>query len=139
MDFTELMTWILPSIVPLILGVGWHEAAHAYTARWLGDDTPERMGRITLNPLRHIDPFGTVILPILLLIVSKGAFSFGYASTPVDYSRLKRINNKSAIQLVSLAGPVANLLMAIGWAILYAVTRGKTLRQIFAQGRQRFL
>ena len=93
MDFNELIRNITLYIIPVILGITLHEAAHAYAARWMGDDTAERLGRISLNPLRHIDPVGTLVLPLLLLVLTKGAFTFGYAKpVPVNYTRMRRMN-----------------------------------------------
>ena len=123
MDYTELIRNITLYIIPVILGITLHEAAHAYAARWMGDDTAERLGRISLNPMRHIDPVGTIVMPLLLLILTKGAFTFGYAKpVPVNYVRLRRMNMRSAMQIVAFAGPAANLAMAIGWAIVYALS-----------------
>lgn len=137
-NINDLLEYILPSIIPLIFGIGLHEAAHAYAARWMGDDTAERLGRITLNPIRHIDPFGTLILPILLLIMSNGSFSFGYAKpVPVNYVRLRRINMRTAMQVVAFAGPAANLLMAFGWAIAFALFSSLTTDPFFTLMSQR--
>ena len=89
----------------------------------MGDDTAERLGRISLNPARHIDPIGTIVMPLLLLVLTKGAFTFGYAKpVPVNYVRLRRMNMRSAMQIVAFAGPAANLAMAIGWAVVYALS-----------------
>ena len=89
----------------------------------MGDDTAERLGRISLNPARHIDPIGTIVMPLLLLVLTKGAFTFGYAKpVPVNYVRLRRMNMRSAMQIVAFAGPAANLVMAIGWAVVYALS-----------------
>ena len=123
MDFNELIRNITLYIIPVILGITLHEAAHAYAARWMGDDTAERLGRISLNPLRHIDPVGTLVLPLLLLVLTKGAFTFGYAKpVPVNYTRMRRMNMRTAMQIVAFAGPAANLLMAIGWAVIYGLS-----------------
>ena len=123
MDYNELIRNITLYIIPVIFGITLHEAAHAYAARWMGDYTAERLGRISLNPMRHIDPVGTIVMPLLLLILTKGAFTFGYAKpVPVNYVRLRRMNMRSAMQIVAFAGPAANLAMAIGWAIVYALS-----------------
>ena len=119
----QLLEMILPAIIPMLFGIGLHEAAHAYVARWMGDDTAERLGRISLNPIRHIDPFGTVLMPIMLLILTKGQFTFGYAKpVPINYVRMRRMNMRTAVQWVSFAGPAANLLMAFAWAILLGIS-----------------
>ena len=123
MDINALIQTIAVAALPVIFAITLHEAAHAYAARWMGDDTAERLGRISLNPMRHIDPVGTIVMPLLLLILTKGAFTFGYAKpVPVNYVRLRRMNMRSAMQIVAFAGPAANLLMAIGWAIVYALS-----------------
>lgn len=115
----QLSVWALP----LLLAVGCHEAAHGWAAWKLGDDTARRLGRVTLNPVRHIDPFGTLLLPGLLLATG-APFLIGYAKpVPVDFSRLQPV--RLGMALVAVAGPAANLalcvlslvvLQALGWA-----------------------
>ncbi|MDR3158790.1 MAG: site-2 protease family protein [Zoogloeaceae bacterium] len=106
------------AVLPLIFAITLHEAAHAYVARYFGDDTAARQGRITLNPLPHVDPIGTLLLPAGLFLLSGGMFAFGYAKpVPVDFSRLRR--PKQDMFWVAAAGPFANLLMAIAWALLH--------------------
>ena len=107
--------------LPVIFAITLHEAAHGYVARHFGDPTAWRLGRVSLNPLRHIDPVGTILVPILILTVSKLAAGsgilFGWAKpVPVDYSRLRR--PKQDMLWVAAAGPGANLAMALGWAFL---------------------
>jgi Zn-dependent protease len=98
--------------VPAILAITLHEAAHGFVAKRLGDDTAYRLGRVTFNPLKHIDPFGTVVLPILLLIASGGRFAFGWAKpVPVNFNRLNK--PKRDMVWVAAAGPVTNLLLAL--------------------------
>ncbi|MDR1647638.1 MAG: site-2 protease family protein [Zoogloeaceae bacterium] len=117
-NLSAKIAFLAIATVPLLLGITLHEAAHAYAARHFGDRTAEKMGRISLNPLRHIDPFGTVILPLLLFFTS--GFWFGYARpVPVDFARLKR--PKENMLWVALAGPAANFGMAIGWALVGAL------------------
>jgi Zn-dependent protease len=100
-------TWVLP----IIFAVTFHEAAHGFVAYRLGDDTAARAGRLTLNPLAHVDPFGTVLLPALLLLTRTG-FLFGYAKpVPVNFGRLRHPRRDSV--LVALAGPGTNVLLAI--------------------------
>ncbi len=99
-------TWILPALV----AITFHEAAHAYAAYALGDQTAFRVGRLSLNPLKHIDPVGTVLLPGLLLL-AKSPFLFGYAKpVPVNFGNLRRPRRDMII--VAIAGPVTNLLLA---------------------------
>ena len=105
------------SALPVIFAITLHEAAHGYVARHFGDPTAYLAGRITLNPLRHIDLVGTIIIPIAILLFSAGTFLFGYAKpVPVDFSRLG--NPKKDMLWVALAGPGANLFMAVMWAAL---------------------
>ncbi len=108
--------------IPVVLAVVLHEVAHGWVADKLGDDTARWMGRLTLNPLKHIDPVGTILIPVLLLIVGS-PFLFGYAKpVPIDFRKLHR--PKQDMVWVALAGPVANVLLAIASAILlYIVAR----------------
>lgn len=107
--------------IPVLFAITVHEAAHGYVARWLGDDTAARAGRISLNPMRHIDPIGTVVLPGLMLLFTN--FLFGWAKpVPVDFRRLR--NPRRDMALVAFAGPGVNLLMAAGWAVLLNWTQG---------------
>jgi hypothetical protein len=103
--------------VPIIIAITFHEAAHGYVARAFGDDTAERAGRITLNPLRHIDPFGTILLPAMLYFST--GFMFGYAKpVPVNFAGLR--HPKQDMVWVAAAGPVMNLLLsAISVLIIY--------------------
>jgi Zn-dependent protease len=106
-------TWI----VPLIFAVTLHEAAHGFVALRFGDDTALRAGRVSLNPLNHIDPFGTILLPLVMLIMSAGFF-FGYAKpVPVNFGRLRPM--RLGMILVALAGPMTNVLLAIVSALLF--------------------
>lgn len=106
--------------LPVIFAITLHEAAHGYAAKYFGDTTAYMMGRISLNPLRHIDPVGTILVPLLILVTSKllggGAILFGWAKpVPVNFSQLR--NPKKNMLWVAAAGPGANLLMAIFWAL----------------------
>lgn len=108
----DIATWI----IPVLLAITLHEAAHAWVADKLGDDTARRLGRVSFNPIRHVDPFGTVILPALF-IAAQSPFMFGYAKpVPVNFSRLRQ--PKRDMALVAVAGPAANLLLAAAAAIL---------------------
>jgi len=107
--------------MPVIFAITLHEAAHGYVARRFGDMTAAAAGRITLNPLKHIDPVGTILVPLLILLTSKllggGAILFGWAKpVPVNFARLRR--PKQDMLWVALAGPGSNLVMAVFWALM---------------------
>ena len=102
---------LLLGVVYLIISIGIHEFAHAYAADRLGDPTARAAGRLTLNPLAHIDPVGTVALPLLFMLISSGSFSFGWGKpTPFDPYNLQKPRRDTGI--ISLAGPLSNLLLA---------------------------
>ncbi len=107
--------------IPVIFAITLHEAAHGYVARYFGDMTAAAQGRISINPIRHIDPVGTILVPLLILVASKllggGAILFGWAKpVPVNFGRLRR--PKQDMLWVALAGPGMNLAMAVFWALM---------------------
>src|ERR1700704_5548007 len=119
MDFSLIETIALYA-VPVVFAITLHEAAHGFVARMFGDHTAYMLGRVTLNPLKHIDPVGTVLVPLALLLLSKlaggGGFLFGWAKpVPVNFGNLR--NPKSDMFWVAAAGPGANLFMALLWAL----------------------
>ncbi len=117
MDLTIIQKLAAYSL-PIIFAITVHEAAHGYAAKYFGDMTAFHLKRISLNPLRHIDPLGTIILPALLFFLQAG-FIFGWAKpVPVNFSNLR--NPKKDMLWVALAGPGANLIMAILWTIVYS-------------------
>jgi Zn-dependent protease len=111
----EIAVWALPVLIAII----FHEVAHGWVAYRLGDSTAARMGRLTLNPIAHIDLFGTILIP-LLLIISRSPFLFGYAKpVPVNFHNLR--NPKRDMIWVALAGPMTNLLLALGCVLVLKV------------------
>ena len=118
MDISNLIQTVLIYALPVIFAITVHEAAHGYVARHFGDNTAEAMGRVTLNPMKHIDPVGTILMPLLLYFATSGAFLFGYAKpVPVNFGRLR--HPKRDMIWVALAGPVSNFIQAILWALLF--------------------
>ncbi|CEN55664.1 site-2 protease family protein [Candidatus Methylopumilus turicensis] len=114
MDLTYVQKIAIYAL-PVIFAITVHEAAHGFAARFFGDMTADRAGRITLNPLKHIDPIGTILLPALTLLV--GGILFGWAKpVPVDFSRLR--NPKRDMLWVAAAGPASNFVMALFWALM---------------------
>ena len=106
-SINALSTWILPVLISITI----HEAAHGYTANLLGDDTAKKLGRVTLNPFKHVDRFGTIILPLLLILI-KSPFIFGWAKpVPVKFHRLN--NPLRDMVIVAIAGPIVNIVLAI--------------------------
>jgi len=113
----EIIQTIAVYALPVVFAITLHEAAHAYAARFFGDNTAYSMGRMSLNPVRHIDPFGTILIPVLMYVATAGNFLFGYAKpVPVDWSRLR--NPKRDMAWVALAGPGANFVMAFMWMVM---------------------
>lgn len=116
--------------LPVLFAITLHEAAHAYAAKYFGDTTAYQQGRMSLNPVRHIDPFGTILIPIMMYFATGGAFLFGYAKpVPVDFSRLR--NPKKQMAWVALAGPAANLFMALLWMIFGTLLAALHMEEMF--------
>jgi Zn-dependent protease len=105
-------------LIPVLFAIALHEAAHGYVARYFGDPTAAEQGRLSLNPIRHIDPFGTVLLPLILHLV--GLPPLGFAKpVPVDFNRLR--NPKKQMAFVAAAGPAANFAMGVAWTVMQVV------------------
>ena len=120
MDVHNLVQTVAIYALPLLFAITLHEAAHGYVARHFGDMTAYAQGRVSLNPLRHIDVNGTIIVPLALIALSGGKFAFGWAKpVPVNYSALRK--PKQHMAWVAAAGPAVNLAMAVGWALLLKI------------------
>jgi Zn-dependent protease len=112
-ELDQLIRNVALYAIPVLFAISLHEAAHGYVARYFGDPTASDLGRLSPNPMRHIDPFGTIVLPLLTYYFLK--MPFGYAKpVPVDYGRLR--NPKKQMGFVAAAGPAANFVMALAWA-----------------------
>jgi Zn-dependent protease len=121
MDINQIVQTVAIYALPVLFAITLHEAAHGYVARHFGDMTAYAQGRISLNPARHIDPVGTILVPIGILVLSMftvgAGFLFGWAKpVPVNYSALRR--PRQNMLWVAAAGPAANLAMALGWTLL---------------------
>jgi Zn-dependent protease len=129
-DIAALIQTIALYALPVLFAITLHEAAHGYAARYFGDDTAWKMGRVSLNPMQHIDPMGTILMPLLLYFATSGAFLFGYAKpVPVRFGNLR--NPKRDMIWVALAGPGANLLMALLWGIALYLMGGAGITEPF--------
>lgn len=123
MQNTTLLNLVLTAIIllpPMVFAITLHEVAHGWVAKQFGDATAFFAGRITLNPVKHVDPIGTIIVPIGLYYLTNGQMTFGWAKpVPVAFNNLN--NPRRDMILVAAAGPVSNLIMALGWSLLAAV------------------
>ncbi|MDX9715726.1 MAG: site-2 protease family protein [Dissulfurispiraceae bacterium] len=120
METVDIIRQVAVSAIPILVAITFHEVAHGYTAYRLGDSTAKVMGRLTLNPLAHIDIFGTVLMPVMLLVMTNGQFVFGYAKpVPVNPMNFKNIRQGMAIS--AAAGPATNLLLAVASVILLKI------------------
>jgi Zn-dependent protease len=130
-NFNELVQTIATHALPVLLAITMHEAAHGYVARLFGDNTAWNLGRVTLNPIPHIDLVGTIAMPLLLYLATNGQFLFGYAKpVPVDFGRLR--HPKRDMIWVALAGPGSNFFQALCWAIaLYVMSSMGTEERFF--------
>jgi len=130
MDIANLIQTVAIYALPVLFAITVHEAAHGYAARHFGDNTAYMLGRITLNPMKHIDPVGTILMPLMLYFATSGAFLFGYARpVPVRFGNLR--NPKRDMVWVALAGPGANLVQALLWGALFLVLSGSGITEPF--------
>ena len=130
MDIQNLIQTVLVYALPVLFAITVHEAAHGYAAYRLGDSTAFRLGRITLNPMKHIDPVGTILMPLMLYFATSGTFLFGYAKpVPVNFGKLR--NPKRDMVWVALAGPGANLIQAFLWGVLMYLLVGSGITEPF--------
>ena len=130
MDYANIIQTVAIYALPVIFAITAHEAAHGYAARYFGDNTAWNLCRVTLNPTRHIDPIGTILMPLLLYFATSGAFLFGYAKpVPVRFDLLK--NPKKDMVWVALAGPASNLIQALLWGIALYVFQGMGVSEPF--------
>jgi len=120
MDINQIVQTVAIYALPVLFAITLHEAAHGYVARHFGDMTAYAQGRISLNPARHFDWLGTLVIPVVILVLSSGKFLFGWAKpVPVNYSALR--SPRRHMLWVAAAGPASNLAMAIGWALLLKI------------------
>jgi Zn-dependent protease len=130
MDFNNLIQTIAIYALPVIFAITVHEAAHGYVARYFGDNTAWVLGRVTLNPIKHIDLVGTILMPVLLYVATAGTFLFGYAKpVPVNFGNLRR--PKQHMIWVALAGPGANFIQALLWGVLLYLANGAGVTERF--------
>ena len=128
-DFQTLLIYI----IPLLFAITLHEAAHGWIASKLGDHTARMMGRVTLDPTKHIDPIGTIAIPLVLLLSSSG-FIFGWAKpVPINFNALR--NRKNGMIWVALAGPGANIVMAICWLFVMIIAIKMNITVLIEMGR----
>ncbi len=112
LDLSSILRQLAVSALPVLIAITFHEVSHGFVANKLGDPTARLMGRLTLNPLAHIDPVGTILLPFMLLIITNGQFVFGYAK-PVPVNPINFKDYRKGMALTAAAGPATNLILAI--------------------------
>jgi Zn-dependent protease len=129
-DIQNIVQTIAVYALPVLFAITVHEAAHGYVARHFGDNTATLMGRVTLNPIKHIDLIGTIVVPLVLYVVTAGQFLFGYAKpVPINFGQLRHPKRDSV--WVALAGPVSNLIMGLAWGALFYILIGLGVREPF--------
>jgi Zn-dependent protease len=128
-DIAQLIQTIAIYALPVLFAITVHEATHGYAARYFGDDTAWALGRVTLNPLKHIDPFGTILLPLMLVVVGSPIILGAAKPVPVRFGNLR--NPKRDMIWVALAGPMANLVMALAWGVGLYLLQGVGVTEPF--------
>ncbi len=129
MDIDQLIQNIAIYALPVIFAITVHEAAHGYAARYFGDNTAWMLGRVTLNPIKHIDPFGTILLPLMLIVAGSPIILGAAKPVPVRFGNLR--NPKRDMIWVALAGPMANLVMALAWGVSLYLLQGAGVTEPF--------
>ncbi len=121
-DIAAIVRGITTGAIPVLFAITLHEVAHGWVARACGDSTAAMLGRLSLNPIRHVDPTGTILTPLLVFTLSLGNFIFGWAKpVPVNFSNLNK--PRRDMIAVAAAGPAANVAMGLFWAVVYQLTR----------------
>jgi Zn-dependent protease len=128
-DIAQLIQTVAIYALPVLFAITLHEAAHGYAARHFGDDTAWKMGRVTLNPIKHIDPFGTILLPLMLVLIGSPIILGAAKPVPVRFGNLR--NPKRDMIWVALAGPAANLVMALVWGVGLYLLQGVGVTEPF--------
>ncbi|QYD67473.1 site-2 protease family protein [Paraburkholderia edwinii] len=127
---SSLIQTIVVYALPVVFAITLHEAAHGYVARMLGDNTAYVLGRVSFNPMRHIDPLGTIAIPLLLYFATSGAFMFGYAKpVPVAFGNLR--NPRWGSLWVALAGPLCNFIQALVWGVFGVALAAMNIEEPF--------
>lgn len=129
MDIANLIQNIAIYALPVLFAITVHEASHGYAARYFGDNTAWSLGRVTLNPLKHIDPFGTILLPLILVVIGSPIILGAAKPVPVRFDRLR--NPKRDMVWVALAGPMANLVMALAWGLAFQLLMATGVTEVF--------
>ena len=130
MDIAQTIQTVALYALPVLFSITVHEAAHGYAAHYFGDNTAWKMGRVTLNPLPHIDPVGTILMPLFLYLATSGSFLFGYAKpVPVRFGNLR--HPKRDMVWVALAGPASNFFQALIWLAMLYFLKGAAVEEAF--------
>lgn len=130
MDIANIIQTVAVYALPVLFAITLHEAAHGYVAKYFGDNTAWSLGRVTLNPIKHIDPIGTIVMPLVLYFATAGTFLFGYAKpVPVRFGALR--NPKRDMVWVALAGPASNLFQAVLWGVLFYMLQASGVTEDF--------